>query len=257
MARWPSSSPTCLLMSQITPPKMLFLTSFMKLCKMPHRSTSLSFYCIRISVAFCCIHISLMLLTQHWNHVSSWNIFVDSCTNTNGRHLNLCGLKNLSIVDTWFPRENIHQWTWYSPDGRTRKALDHIIVTWHLRSFVTNTCVYRGAQLGNTDHCMLVGTFKLKLKLSWQHRIHGLLTRASLRILQSHPFTNAPSLTSSTPWQMQPDLTGNTSWKKSLSRSHARLDQLDANPRSLGYPVTHWRLLINVDLLCLSGNLAK
>jgi len=60
----------------------------------------------------------------------------------------------------------IHQWTWYSPDGRTRKALDHIIVTRRWRSFVTNARVYRGAQLGNTDHRMLVGTFKLKLKLS-------------------------------------------------------------------------------------------
>jgi len=56
--------------------------------------------------------------------------FVDSCTNDNWRRLlNLCGVNDLSIVDTWFPRKKIHQWTWYSPDGRTRKALDHIIVT--------------------------------------------------------------------------------------------------------------------------------
>ena len=78
--------------------------------------------------------------------------FVDSCTNDNGRRLNLCGLNDLSIVDTWFPKKKIHQWTWYSPDRRTRKALDHIIVTRGWRSFVTNARVYCGAQLGNTDH---------------------------------------------------------------------------------------------------------
>jgi len=93
--------------------------------------------------------------------------FVDSCTNDNGRRLlNLCGLNDLSIVDTWFPRKKVHQWTWYSLDGRTRKALDHIIVTRRWRSFVTNVRVYRGAQLGNTDHRLLLGTFKLELKLS-------------------------------------------------------------------------------------------
>jgi len=92
---------------------------------------------------------------------------VDLRANDNGRRLlNLCALNDLSIVDTWFPRKKIHQWTWYSPDGRTRKALDHIIVSRRWRSFVTNARVYRGAQLGNTDHRMLVGTFKLKLKLS-------------------------------------------------------------------------------------------
>jgi len=93
--------------------------------------------------------------------------FVDACTNDNGRRpLNLCGLNDLSMVDTWFLRKKIHQWTWYSPDGRTRKALDHIIVARRWRSFVTNARVHRGAQLGNTDHHMLVGTYKLKLKLS-------------------------------------------------------------------------------------------
>ena len=38
----------------------------------------------------------------------------------------------------------------------------HVTQRW--RSFVTNARVYRGAQLGDTDHRMLVGTFKLKLK---------------------------------------------------------------------------------------------
>jgi len=66
--------------------------------------------------------------------------FVDSCTNDNGRRLlNLWGLNDLSIVDTWFIRKKIHQW--YSPGGRTRKALDHIIVTRRWRSFVTNARV--------------------------------------------------------------------------------------------------------------------
>ena len=57
-------------------------------------------------------------------------VFIDAITNDNGqRLLQLCMQSDLSVMDTWFPRKNIHHWTWYSNDGRTRKALDHILVS--------------------------------------------------------------------------------------------------------------------------------
>ena len=92
-------------------------------------------------------------------------VYIDTFTNDNGnRLLNLCRSSNLCIADTWFPRKQIHHWTWYSPDGITRKALDHILISQRWRSFVTNCRVYRGAELGNTDHRLLVAEIKLKLK---------------------------------------------------------------------------------------------
>ncbi len=56
----------------------------------------------------------------------------------------------------------------YSPDGRTRKASDHILISRRWKSFVTNCRVYRGAELGNTDHRLLVAQLKLKLRAN-QH----------------------------------------------------------------------------------------
>lgn len=96
--------------------------------------------------------------------------FVDSTTNDNGnRLLLLCHQNNLCVADTWFPRKRVHHWTWYSPDGRTRKALDHILISRRWKSFVTNCRVFRGAQLGNTDHRLLVAQLKLKLR-AIQHK---------------------------------------------------------------------------------------
>ena len=91
--------------------------------------------------------------------------FIDERTNDNGnRLLLLCQSHNLCITDTWFPRKRIHHWTWYSADGRTRKGIDHILISRRWRSSVTNCRVFRGAQLGNTDHRMLVAQLKLRLK---------------------------------------------------------------------------------------------
>ncbi len=96
-------------------------------------------------------------------------IFADRSTNDNGnRLLLLCHHNNLCVADTWFPRKLIHHWTWYSPDGRTRKASDHILISRRWKSFVTNCRVYRGAELGNTDHRLLVAQLKLKLRAN-QH----------------------------------------------------------------------------------------
>ena len=80
-------------------------------------------------------------------------VFIDSTTNDNGRRLlNLCRATNLCIADTWFPRKRIHHWTWYSPDGKTKKAIDHILISRRWKTAITNCRVFRGAQLANTDH---------------------------------------------------------------------------------------------------------
>ncbi len=52
--------------------------------------------------------------------------------------------------------------------AETRKASDHILISRRWKSFVTNCRVYRGAELGNTDHRLLVAQLKLKLRAN-QH----------------------------------------------------------------------------------------
>jgi hypothetical protein len=93
------------------------------------------------------------------------NVHIEPTTNNNGsRLLDMCQTNGLCVTDSWFPRRRIHHWTWYSNDGHTRKALDHIAVSRRWRSSVTNCKVFRGAHLGNTDHRLLVMTMRVRLK---------------------------------------------------------------------------------------------
>ena len=49
--------------------------------------------------------------------------------NDNGiRLLELCRSHDLYIANTYFQRKTIHQYTWYSNDGRTKKMIDYVII---------------------------------------------------------------------------------------------------------------------------------
>ena len=90
--------------------------------------------------------------------------FVDRTTNDNGeRLLSFCRSTDLCIADSWFPRKRIHHWTWYSNDGFTKKAIDHIIISRRWLRRVIQCRVFRGAQLGNTDYRLLRANIRLKL----------------------------------------------------------------------------------------------
>ena len=110
------------------------------------------------------------------------NTFLDECTNDNGeRLLNMCIATDHCVADTWFPRKRIHHWTWYSNDGVTRKAIDHILICRRWRSSISNCRVYRGAQLGNTDHRLLVATLRLKLKADPSNKFQPQIDIARLK----------------------------------------------------------------------------
>ena len=48
--------------------------------------------------------------------------------------LELCGYYDLCIAHTHFQRKTIHQYTWYSKDGRTKKMIDYVIISKRWRS---------------------------------------------------------------------------------------------------------------------------
>jgi endonuclease/exonuclease/phosphatase family metal-dependent hydrolase len=55
-------------------------------------------------------------------------------SNDNGvRVVNFATSKNLVVKNTMFPRQNIHKYTWTSPDGKTQTQIDYVLIDrrWH------------------------------------------------------------------------------------------------------------------------------
>ena len=89
---------------------------------------------------------------------------VNSNNNDNGdRMLDLCSTHNLKPLSTWFQHRKIHRITWYSNTGTVAKTIDHILVSGRWR--IASDCrVFRSAELGCTDHRLLVATIHLRLR---------------------------------------------------------------------------------------------
>jgi hypothetical protein len=54
------------------------------------------------------------------------------------RVVNFATLKNLIIRKAIFPQCNIHKFTWTSPNGKTRRHIDHILIDRRRHSSVFN-----------------------------------------------------------------------------------------------------------------------
>lgn len=82
--------------------------------------------------------------------------------NDNGiRLLSFASHHNSVIANTLFPHQDCHKITWQSPDGKTEKQIDYIVVDSRLRSNILDCRSKKGADC-NTDHFMV--TCKLRLK---------------------------------------------------------------------------------------------
>ena len=93
----------------------------------------------------------------------SWSCIPDPLNDNGLRLLELCRSHDLCIVNTYFQRKTIHQYTWYSNDGRTKKMIDYVIISKHWRSLVKNCRAYRSAELGNGDHRLVCADLRLRL----------------------------------------------------------------------------------------------
>ena len=85
--------------------------------------------------------------------------------NDNGSRLvNFCDRAGLIIGGTMFPHRDIHKGTWRSPNMIYVNQIDHIIISRRHRSFLKDVRVFRGADIGQTDHYLVVSKVKVKLR---------------------------------------------------------------------------------------------
>ncbi|XP_055518546.1 craniofacial development protein 2-like [Leucoraja erinacea] len=83
--------------------------------------------------------------------------------NENGERLiEFCTTYNLVIGGTIFPHRRIHKLTWYSPNGKDKNQIDHLMINGTGRRSLLDVKVKRGADVG-TDHHLVLAVLKVKL----------------------------------------------------------------------------------------------
>lgn len=106
--------------------------------------------------------------------------------NDNGiRMLSFASSNGLICANSWFRHKPVHKLTFYSNDGKTRKQIDHILVSRNIRSAVNDVRVYPHTGLVS-DHSLVVARIQLHLKV---HRTLKRCPPLDLTALSS-PITN-------------------------------------------------------------------
>jgi exonuclease III len=79
-----------------------------------------------------------------------------------------CIRNELSITNTLFQHPKRRRYTWKAPGNRARNQIDYIMIHQRWRKSIRNCRTYPGADC-NSDHNLLVATFKLRLKARQKH----------------------------------------------------------------------------------------
>ena len=96
--------------------------------------------------------------------------FHDFATDNGNRFLDFCVFNELTVGGTLFEHKDIHKCTWYSRDKyKTRAQIDHICISRKWSHSLLDVRVCRGADIGS-DHRLVRGYVKLKLKATHQRR---------------------------------------------------------------------------------------
>jgi endonuclease/exonuclease/phosphatase family metal-dependent hydrolase len=84
-------------------------------------------------------------------------------SNDNGvRVVNFATSKNLVVKSTMFPHQNVHKYTWTSPDGKTNIQIDHVLIDRRWHSSILDARSFRGADC-DPDHYLVVAKVRERL----------------------------------------------------------------------------------------------
>merc|ERR1712105_575758 len=84
--------------------------------------------------------------------------------NENGEKLaEFCTMHDLVIGGTLFQHKEIHKLTWYSPNGRDRNQIDHLMINGTWSRSLLDVKVKRGADVGS-DHHLVTAVLRVKLR---------------------------------------------------------------------------------------------
>lgn len=88
-------------------------------------------------------------------------------SNDNGtRLIHFATSQELTIRSTYFPRKDVHKYTWVSPNGRVHNQIDHIMINKRHASCIRQVRTFRGAD-ADSDHYLLFAQFNLRLSTKW------------------------------------------------------------------------------------------
>ncbi|XP_070138866.1 craniofacial development protein 2-like [Drosophila bipectinata] len=93
------------------------------------------------------------------NHGPTW------CWHSNNGDtlIDLCQTFQLVIGGTVFPHNEIHKYTWTSPNGHTRNQIDHICISRKWRRSMMDVRNRRSASI-DSDHELIIGELLIKLQ---------------------------------------------------------------------------------------------
>ena len=83
------------------------------------------------------------------------------------RIVNFATSKNLVVKSTMFPHQNIHKYTWTSPDGKIHNQIDHILINRRQYLSILDVRSFRGADF-DTDHYLVDAKVRERLAASKQ-----------------------------------------------------------------------------------------
>ena len=88
------------------------------------------------------------------------------CNENGVRLVNFATSKNLVVKSTMFPHQNIHKYTWTSPDGKTHNQIDHVLIDRRWHSSVLDVPSFRGDC--DTDHYLVIAKVRERLAVGKQ-----------------------------------------------------------------------------------------
>ncbi|XP_072023049.1 craniofacial development protein 2-like [Amphiura filiformis] len=100
---------------------------------------------------------------QKWNAVMGRYGYGD--TNARGEKLlSFCAANNLHITNTMFKQaKDSRQWTWESPDGKTRNKIDYVMINNKWKTSISNSRSFPSADVGS-DHQLVISDLRVKFK---------------------------------------------------------------------------------------------